>query len=54
MYLGDSVYVSLDPSGMLTLETRGGKPQLIYLEPAVYAALVEYAISVGFDKRKKE
>lgn len=45
-YLGDSVYVEIE-SGMfkLTTENGFGPTNTIYLEPEVYAALVEYANS---------
>lgn len=38
-YIGDGVYASLD-GGMIKLRTeRGGRDEVIWLEPEVYAAL---------------
>jgi hypothetical protein len=42
-YLGDGVYVGIDPHGYLALMTKDGVTNLIFLEPEVYAELVRYA-----------
>ena len=43
-YLGDGVYVDLNPYGQLVLTTENGIEayNTIYLEPEVYRALVAY------------
>lgn len=50
MYLGDSVYVSVDEAGGIILTTENGLPDdpsnSIYLEPEVYTALVDYIINL--------
>jgi hypothetical protein len=46
VYIGDAVYASF-ADGMIRLRTGDGNNQVIYLEPAVMAALVEYAKRVG-------
>jgi hypothetical protein len=40
-YLGDAVYASFD-GYQIKLRTGDGNAQVIYLEPAVYGALVRY------------
>ena len=46
-YLGDSVYAIYDEDGTIVLTTENGMPadpsNVIYLEPAVYEALVAFA-----------
>jgi len=43
MYLGDSVYVDVKHGGLeLTTENGYGPTNTIFLEPEVYAALLEY------------
>ena len=43
VYLGDSVYVEHDGSGLtMTTENGLGPSNTIYLEPEVYRALVKY------------
>ena len=46
-YLGDSVYICVEHSGMLELCTNNGvgKQNIIYLEPEVEAALLRYLTS---------
>lgn len=50
-YLGDAVYASHD-SLQIWLRTGDGNNQEIALDRSTYAALVEYAAKLGFDKRK--
>ena len=50
-YLGDGVYVSFD-GYMLRLRTEGIRGiETIYLEPSVYAALVEYVERIKKESR---
>lgn len=44
VYLGDAVYVKLDPSGQLRLFTTDGRTTQneIFLEPEVYRSLEDY------------
>jgi len=46
IFLGDAVYASFD-GDMIRLRTSGGINQVIYLDPSVMAALIEYAKRVG-------
>lgn len=48
-YLGDSVYVQLEPSGQLKLTTEDGvgTTNTIYLEGEVYLELVRYVKEMG-------
>lgn len=49
-YIGDSVYVEIE-DGMVKLTTENGREpsNTIYLERAVYGALVEYMKSLGYE-----
>ena len=46
-YLGDAVYASVDSLRQIRLRTGDGNNQVIYLDPEVMRALIEYAKSVG-------
>ena len=49
-YLGDSVYVeTVDGMIKLTTENGYGSSNIIYLEPLVFKALIEYSKRVKFD-----
>jgi hypothetical protein len=48
VYLGDSVYVVSDGSGLwLTTENGGPPSSSIYLEPEVYSALLAYVAELA-------
>lgn len=50
-YLGDGVYAELDPARMIKLTTEVGLAEAtntIYLEPAVFAALLHFARDIGW------
>ena len=47
VYLGDSVYVDVKHGGLeLTTENGYGPSNTIFLEPEVYAALLEYVAAL--------
>lgn len=48
VYLGDSVYAEMEPSGMIVLTTDNGEgaSNTIYLEAEVYEALVRWVDSL--------
>lgn len=50
-YLGDSVYVDFDGYHLaLTTENGDGPSNTIYLEPAVYSALLVYVARLNREK----
>lgn len=55
-YLGDSVYVTVDESGQLVLTTENGfgPTNTIYLEDAVFHALIDYASRSAYVKNQAE
>ena len=50
VYLGDAVYATRQ-AGMIRLTANPGSPSehVIWLEPGVYAALVQYARGIGWE-----
>jgi hypothetical protein len=42
VYIGDAVYVRLEPDQMLRLRTSDSNEQIIYLDREVYIALVRF------------
>jgi hypothetical protein len=55
VYLGDSVYCAVEDANLLRLTTENGDPgdprNVIFLERAVYVALVVYARRSGFEEQ---
>ncbi len=56
VYLGDAVYATRQ-AGMIRLTANPGDEgheHVIWLEPGVYAALVRYARSIGWEDPEEE
>lgn len=53
VYLGDAVYASFD-GWQIRLRTGDGNAQVIFLEPAVYGALIRYVHELSVAKSEVE
>jgi len=47
-YIGDGIYVAFDGYNLILKTERGGRVEMIYLEPDIWRSLVEMAQAVKF------